>query len=298
MTAHLLLICTMLGATPARDAATTKPAVSAIDNAFFAMDTATRDENHQTVEAQLRLVKELGFAGWACSLMEMQEPLRIADELKLKIFAVYTGLNLDAEAPGWDAKLPDAIRAMKGRGTAIWLFVLGKSPQSDALDARAVEGIRRIADMAAESGLNVSLYPHNGFYVASTRDALRLAKQAERPNVRVTFNLCHWLMVDKGRDLEGLLRDVRPFLDIVSINGADRTGDSWAQLIQPLGQGDFDVYGLLAHLKGLGFRGPIGLQGYGIKGDVREHLARAMRTWRDYQQRMPAGGTSTRKPQE
>lgn len=250
-------------------------------NAFFAMDTATRDDHHQTVESQLRLVKELGFAGWACSLQDMREPLKIADELGLKIFAVYAGLDLDKPENPYDPKLPDAIRALKGRGTAVWLFVLGKKPSGEADDG-AVEGIRRIADLAAESELEVSLYPHNGFYVASTRDAIRLVEKVKRRNVKLTFNLCHWLKVDGGRDLDGILRDARPHLSIISINGANRQGENWDDFIKPLGDGDFDVAGLLGKLRRVGFAGPVGLQGYGVKGDVRVHLARAMKSWRDY----------------
>jgi hypothetical protein len=37
---------------------------------------------------------------------------------------------------------------------------------------------------------------------------------------------------------------------------------------------------LLKTLKQLGYRGPIGLQCYGIGGDAREHLARSMAAWR------------------
>ena len=45
-------------------------------------------------------------------------------------------------------------------------------------------------------------------------------------------------------------------------------------------QGSFDVAAFLKTLKELGFRGPIGLQCYGIGGDAREHLARSMAAWR------------------
>ena len=41
----------------------TASVVGAVDNAFFAMDTGTKDAQHQTAEAQVALVKEIGFAG-------------------------------------------------------------------------------------------------------------------------------------------------------------------------------------------------------------------------------------------
>jgi hypothetical protein len=38
--------------------------------------------------------------------------------------------------------------------------------------------------------------------------------------------------------------------------------------------------GLLRTLKAVGYKGPVGLQCYGISGDAREHLARSMAAWR------------------
>jgi sugar phosphate isomerase/epimerase len=71
----------------------------------------------------------------------------------------------------------------------------------------------------------------------------------------------------------------------VSINGADTFDPQpgWDKYIQPLGQGNFDIARFLATLDELGYRGPIGLQCYGIGGDAREHLARSMEAWRKLQ---------------
>ena len=73
-----------------------------------------------------------------------------------------------------------------------------------------------------------------------------------------------------------------PRLWAVSINGADLQDDKpgWDHYIQPLDKGSFDVGALLTTLKELGYKGPIGLQCYGIGGDAREHLARSMAAWR------------------
>ena len=65
----------------------------------------------------------------------------------------------------------------------------------------------------------------------------------------------------------------------VSINGADPQGD-WDRLIQPLDRGSVDVAGLVRTLVENGYRGPIGLQCYAIKGDPRTNLQRSMAVWR------------------
>ena len=114
-------------------------------------------------------------------------------------------------------------------------------------------------------------------------DAVRVADKVDRPNVGVMFNLCHWLRVDKQRDYRPLLEAAMPRLWAVSINGADSFDPKpgWAHYIQPLDSGSFDVGGLLKTLKELGYKGPIGLQCFGIGGDAREHLARSMAKWQE-----------------
>jgi sugar phosphate isomerase/epimerase len=145
-----------------------------------------------------------------------------------------------------------------------------------------------MSELARESGAQLLLYPHQKNWVERIEDAIRVADQVERPNVGVMFNLCHWLRVDPSRDYRPLLRRAMPRLWAVSINGADERDDqpNWKRYIQPLDQGSFDVGALLKTLQELGYRGPVGLQCFGIGGDVREHLARSMTKWRELQQQL------------
>ena len=75
-----------------------------------------------------------------------------------------------------------------------------------------------------------------------------------------------------------LLKECRPHLFVVTINGADHEG-GWDRLIQPLDQGAFDVAEFLRQLRTINFNGPIGLQHYGVKGDARENLRRSRVAW-------------------
>ena len=68
---------------------------------------------------------------------------------------------------------------------------------------------------------------------------------------------------------------------MVSIHGADHGGD-WGRLIQPLGQGEFDVPGLLRTLDQLGYKGPVSLRPYQVKGGLEENPRRSMATWKKY----------------
>jgi sugar phosphate isomerase/epimerase len=112
------------------------------------------------------------------------------------------------------------------------------------------------------------------------------------------FNLCHWLRVDSQRDYKPLLKRALPRLRAISINGADDwdAKPGWDRYIQPLGQGSFDVAGLLRTLRELGYTGPVGLQCYGIGGDAREHLARSLEAWRKLRANLAPAPASTAGP--
>jgi len=143
--------------------------------------------------------------------------------------------------------------------------------------------------MAGQAGVRVALYPHVNFYMARVDDAVRLVGKVRHRNVGVTFNLCHWLKTDHEKEPAARAQPGRPYLVLVTINGADYEGE-WDRLIQPLGRGQFDVYGLLKVLRKMGYDGPIGFQGYGIKGNVHENLKETMQAWQSYRDRMAREG--------
>lgn len=102
-----------------------------------------------------------------------------------------------------------------------------------------------------------------------------------RDNVGIVFNLCHWLRSGDEVNLMPRLKEALPRLMMVSVNGTDHDGD-WDRLIQPLDRGAFDVRGLLKTLESMGYKGPIGLQCYAVKGDAEENLTRSMAAWRSF----------------
>jgi sugar phosphate isomerase/epimerase len=228
-----------------------------------------------------KLLKELGYAGMGASGLEIGGLIKQYQAAGLRVFSTYVGCHLD-KTPAYDPRFKTALREWKGTGVILWLTVLGGKYGQD--DAKAVAVVGEIADLAAGSGLRVALYPHTGFYVATTADALRIVKKADRKNLGATINLCHELMTDQEANLDATIREAAPHLFLVSINGADskQPGTGWDRLIQPLGRGSFDVCGFLKKLKAAGYRGPIGQQCYAVKGDPVENLKQSIRAWREY----------------
>jgi len=258
---------------------------SARTNAFFAFCIDTHDAKKRNLEQQAALLKELGYDGvghlW---LDNIPERLKTLDAAGLKLFQITMTVDIAPGKQAYDPKLKEVMPLLKGRGVQFVLLMSGLKPSDPAGDARAVEIVREIADLARDSGAQVLLYPHSYMWLERIEDAVRVADKVARPNVGVMFNLCHWLRVSKGRDYKPLLVQAMPRLWAVSISGADELDDKpgWARYIQPLGRGSFDMVAFLKTLRQLGYAGPVGLQCYGIQGDVRDTLAESMKAWRDY----------------
>jgi len=265
--------------TPAQFASAQQPG-----SPFFAFDNGTGRDQKIPLDEQAAMLKRTGYAGMGFSgALRIPEVLEALESRELKLFSIYVASRIDGEKPGYDPALPEAIRQLKGHGTVIWLTVQGHAADGDA---RAASIVRDVADLAAAAGLRVVLYPHVGFHVERIEDALRIRRLAERPNVGVTLNLAHFLAIGDEPNLDQRLKEALPFLEMVSINGADHEGDwrrgDWSRLIQPLDRGEFDVRGLLQKLARLGYKGPVGLQCYQVPGDIEANLKRSMAAWQGF----------------
>lgn len=250
---------------------------------FFPFCIDWHDAKKRSFAEQAVMLKELGYDGvghiW---LDQVAERLKTLDEAGLRLFQITMVVEVGPNKEPYDRRFKEVLELVKGRRMQFALLVNGMKPSDPSVDPHAVEILRAMSDLARDSGAQLLLYPHQGSWVERLEDSIRVADKVDRANVGVMFNLCHWLRVDKQREYRPLLKQALPRLWAVSINGADEWDEKpgWDRYIQPLGQGTFDVLKLLRTLEELGFRGPVGLQCYGIGGDAREHLARSWEAWR------------------
>jgi sugar phosphate isomerase/epimerase len=230
-----------------------------------------------SIDDQAELARKTGYDGVLFAGTEHVPEIRSALVSRgLKVYGLYTGMNLSDPQPGFDPGLPQAIRQLRGTQALIAFTINGQSPDGDAI---AVRVIQQVADMARESGLRVGLYPHYGMYMARIEDALRLREMAGKANVGIVFNLCHWLRSGDEANLKFRLQQAAPYLYLVLINGADHEGD-WNRLIQPLDSGEYDLKAFLQALRDVGYDGSMALQCYGIKGNREKNLTRSMKAWK------------------
>lgn len=257
-------------------------------NPFFPFCIDTHDAKKRDLEQQAVMLKELGYDGvghlW---LDKIPERLKTLDAAGLKLYQITMTVDITPGKQAYDPRFKEVMPLLKGRGVQFLLLMNGMKPSDPAGDERAVEIVREMAEIAKPSGAEILLYPHSFCWLETSQDTVRVADKVDRPNVGVMFNLCHWLRVSKDRDYQLLLVRAMPRLRAVSINGADEfdSQPGWAHYIQPLGRGSFDMYAFLETLRQLGFKGPVGLQCYGIPGDVRDGLAESINAWRSYSRR-------------
>lgn len=261
-----------------------------LPNPFFAFDNGLMDQAHQSLAAKAQTLAKLGYDGIGWRPGQVRAMRAELEQRGLRLFTLYTGLRLEAKEAPWDPRLPQILPQLRGAGTVIWLTVTSRSfsPSDPAGDPAATLLIRSLAAIADAQGLQVALYPHHGFWIQTTEDALRVATKVDRPNVGVSFNLCHCLRAGNGPRIPEILQRAAPRLFLVSINGADRQGNDWERLIQPLDRGDLDLLPLLRQLQELRYQEPIGLQCYGIDEPAEDHLARSIAAWRRYRRRLAA----------
>jgi len=248
---------------------------------FVAMHTGT---GTGAIPDQAAMVRELGFDGFCWDLERIPE-LRAASEARgLDVFAAYGVLDLGGEVADGARQEPlrAAMQALAGGPGMLWLALRhdGLAARDPAGDADAVRALTSLLVHADATGVEVALYPHHGFWLETTDDALRLCAHLAHARLGLCFNLCHFLRTSDEHDPAPLLARCGPRLFAVNVNGADLDGTEWRTLIRPLGEGTFDLRTLLASLDAVHFAGPVGLQAFGLEQPPREHLAKSMAAWR------------------
>lgn len=249
---------------------------------FFAFDNGV-GRGVWPPQRQAETVKSLGYDGIHYNYTNPKDFAAKSAACKaagVPVLAVYIYTFVGKPGAAYDPGVREVIRMLKGSQTMIWMTLRDGKPGQQ--DAEAAGVVREIAGLAAESGLKVSLYPHAGFYVATAEDAVRIAEQVKLPNVGVTVNLCHELLAGNSARLDEVIGIAKPWLNLVSINGASpvpgKGPKAWETLT--LGSGSFDTAAFLKALWKSGYRGPVGHQFYNVKGDDDEKLARAIGAWK------------------
>ena len=97
-----------------------------------------------------------------CSASDLEANLRTLDEVGLPLLDVGTSVNVDPNARPYDPRLVEAIGKLKGRPLTISVMLKGLPPGDERGEKPAVKVLRQLGDLAADNGLRISVYHHDG----------------------------------------------------------------------------------------------------------------------------------------
>lgn len=253
---------------------------------LFAMDPSVRRLTGP-VEEKIDLLKSLDYSGLSTndpSLEGLRRVISAAESRGTKVHALYLSCPLTTTGIVLPNHFDEICQALGKHGALLWLYMPSKTfePSAKNGDAVAVPALQAAAERANKSGVKLALYHHRDNWAESFADAIRVAGKVDRPNFGVSFNLCHSLAAGEEEQISALLQQAGNRLFMVTINGADpgAAGQAWERLIQPIGQGKYDLGALLKVLREIGYEGPFGFQSFGIAGDATEILRASMAAWK------------------
>ena len=263
-----VLSCTLVQPSQAETPRPFQPKFYAFENAFM--------YSKLDFKQQVALLKKLGYEGVASvSPKGLPEKINISRQAGIKLHSIYLRGKLSRDSYEYDnPNTLQIIKEMKGTGIVVELAIRGIKN-----DRQAIIMATELADAARKSELELVLYHHVTYPMETLGQSVQLAKEINRPNVGVSFNLCHFIAVQPDADLLGELAHAKPWLRQASISGADTNTKDWKRLIMPLDKGSFDQAKLIQTLHELDFQGPVGLQCYNIKENPARHLPRSIATW-------------------
>jgi sugar phosphate isomerase/epimerase len=254
----------------------------------YCMEVGVPGLKPRPLSEQAQMLRELGYDGTACPLWldgTLEANLKILDDAGLPLEMMWTSINVNpAKGPAYSPQLSETIGKLRGRPVTVCVLIGGLKPADPQGTEPAVKALRELGDAASGAGVRISIYNHVTNWAEGLPFIVEIVRQVNRPQVGYNFNLCHWLKVEGAKDYRPLLMANAEKLFVVTLNGATIGEKTWTNgLIRPLDEGDFDNRQLLATLREIGYRGPIGLMCYGIPGDAHEHLERSMKVWRGWQ---------------
>ena len=261
---------------------------------FYAMDTCFYNElGDYPLAVRCEMLKELGFDGSYLTLWDVKEQAwkdfeNIEEESArngLEVAGIYASLDLDNTRER--DRLLQLLPSLPA-GCALELS-LGSSKEtfhksSEAGDEVALQLLEPLLEAVDPKRNQVCLYAHVRNWLEHHQDALRLIQKSGHPALGWVFSSYHWYASQEGR-LFSLLDEGVPSLRRVNLCGSRRSADG-SYTLEPLDSGNVDSWAILGQILKRGFTGPIGIQGFGVGGDVYAHLRRGLSILRAWDQRI------------
>lgn len=262
---------------------------------IYAMDTFfVTSVASYSLNSRCQILSELGYDGTHLTIWDAHTATTIpqfvtsAQQHKLAVSGVYFMLDITNPTA---AQTTIAQIASIPVATTIEVAMLadgmGQHMSNPRYDAHAVTYLRQICAIASQHGHQVVLYPHVSFWLETTTDALRICHAVDHPALGISFNAYHWYAMG-NRDIHATLTSIAPHLKAANICGSriNPPGSPRPATIELIDQGELDLFVVLCAIRQAGYSGAIGLQGFGIGGDVYSKLRHSRQVYRDLHHRV------------
>lgn len=262
-------------------------------NEFFTFfNMMDGDTISTSIEHKVSYIQSVGYKGLGFELnSDFAELYQNLSDYEFKSSVCV--LKIDMDKGVTDNTLRDSFRLLKGSKCIISPTFYSNSKYlqtSEEGDDRVKALTIELAKLARKSKLDVAIFHYYGSYVQSHAHAARLAKEIGKLNIGYGFNLGHWLAttnLEERNLIKSELMESLPKLKVITINGANRVitkhENPWEDYILPLGKGTFDTFELVEYLiKRVNYKGPIGIECKGLKGDKMQLAEDTMLEWKSY----------------
>jgi sugar phosphate isomerase/epimerase len=243
---------------------------------------------------QINLLHRSGYDGiiLRCATEEnfndLGQHLRVADQTTgFKVEAVFERYNFN-DPPKRRERWKKVVDKIAGKKIQLWV-IFGKKTKG-VNDAFIERKLREIVRYATPKDVEVILYPHYGCYIESAEEALPFVDKINHPNLKLAFHLYHEVQAKNGSSIPEVIKRIKHRLGAVTLAGTNRVADySTARAriksaIKPLGQGDYDMTGLIRILRASGYEGVVGLMNFKITEPPKQYLPRSIKLWNGYLQ--------------
>ena len=262
---------------------------------IYAMDTFfTTSLGTYTLPNRCQILSELGYDGTHLTIWDAHTAATIpqfvatAQQHKLAVNGIYFMLDIanPAKAQATIAQIA-SIPVATTVEVAMLADGMGTHMSDPSYDTHAVAYLLQICAIASQHGHQVVLYPHVNFWLETTADALRICQAVNHPALGISFNAYHWYAMG-NRDIHATLTSIAPYLRAANICGSrmNPAGSTRPATIELIDQGELDVFVVLCALRQVDYTGAIGLQGFGIGGDVYSKLRHSRQVFRDLHHRV------------
>jgi len=255
-----------------------------IDNALYVYDFELND---MPVKERATYLYNQGFKGVTFSVNNEQQLQKLKNYLetdevqsgKLSIPIVYLVYKFEKKE-----ELDNIWKQILAINRKMPLWVIVRNDDKLATREKTVELFTKMTTEAEKTGSDIVIYPHDNTFIESVEDALPYINEVNKPNLKLSFHLCHEIRAGNGNRLLDVALSAAPYLTFASISGSnisvtDNALD-WSDSIKPLDEGDYPVEDFISVLQKIKFKGKMVLHTFGIK-DSENHLSRSLTKWNE-----------------